>query len=206
MGEIQSINVNNLVVFVTVIVSVIYMNDPVQKSRWTFNPYEVEHRRQYWRIWTCALVHADYIHLAFNMIALYSFGRAVEATLGAVSYGFLYFLALPFSNLGSFLRHRHSHYYNSLGASGAVSAVVFVSILYYPTAKISLYFMFQMPAWFFGLAYMIYSYYAAQQSRDNIDHYAHFFGSVFGIAFAVLQDPDVLMRFVSQIFRGSMMW
>jgi membrane associated rhomboid family serine protease len=197
--------INNLLVLATVVLSLIYMNDPLQKSKLCFNPYSIEDRKQFWRIWTCGFIHADYIHLAFNMLALYSFGRAVEATLGSTWYLILYILAFPFSNLGSFFKYRHSRYYNSLGASGAVSAVVFVSILYYPTAQISLYFFLQLPAWFFGAAYLIYSYYAAKQSQDNIDHFAHFFGSAFGIVFAVIYDPEILQRFVGQILRGTMM-
>ncbi len=199
----QNLHINTWLLVITCAVSIIYMENPEVKSRLVFNPYLVQYRRQYWRAWTGGLIHFDYIHLAFNMLALYSFGRLVEAILGSLLYLVLYLTALPFSDLGSFLRYRHQPYYNSLGASGAVSAVVFVAILHYPLANISLYFFFDMPAWIFGLAYMAYSYYASRQSQDAIDHNAHLFGALYGLIFATTIDPDAPSRFFQQILSGS---
>jgi membrane associated rhomboid family serine protease len=141
------------------------------------------------------------------MFVLFSFGRVVEIYYkelfeikGAFYYVLLYVGAIAISVLPSFGKHKDDPGYNAVGASGAVSAVVFASILFEPLAKIYLFFIpIGIPAAIFGVLYLIYSAYMGKRGKDNIGHDAHFWGAIFGIVFTICLKPKIVLYFISQI-------
>ena len=177
-------------------------------DRLKFNAYLIHSKKEWFRFLSYGLVHADYLHLFINVFVLYSFGEIVEiffahyfGSRAVVFYLLLYIGGLAFSTLYDFGTHKNDPWYNAVGASGAVSAVVFSSILLYPSGKIFLFFVpIGIPAPIFGLLYLGYSFYMARRAKDNIGHNAHFFGALFGIAFTILLNTDILKLFISEIF------
>lgn len=198
-------SISLILVIANVGISFMAFSNPQLKSRFQFNPYAVAHKKEWWRFFTHGFVHADLMHLAFNMVALYSFGKAVESVYPFVfgDKAILYFLLLYFGGLlvailPSYEKHRNDIFYNSVGASGAVSAVVFASIVYYPFSKILVFFV-PMPAIVFAVLYMIYSFYAGRRGQDNINHSAHISGALFGLFFTAVANPSAYKVFLQQI-------
>ncbi len=167
----------------------------------------VWHKKQYARLLSHALVHNGWLHLIINMYVLWIFGQFIENAFtqlfsaGKFLYILMYILAVPFSAFPALLKNKNNHYYNAVGASGAVSAVVFTTILLAP--KTSLFLMFipiPIPAYIFGALYLVYSYFMSRRGKDNIAHDAHFAGSVFGFTFPLIFEPQLFMNFIHQIF------
>jgi membrane associated rhomboid family serine protease len=159
-------------------------------------------RGEAWRLASYGLVHADIGHLLFNMITLYFFGSAMERFyapyLGPAGFLLFYAGALVVAILPAFLRHRKDPGYRTLGASGAVSAVLFAFILLQPWAMIFV-FVVPVPAILFALTYVAWSIWAGRQKRDNINHSAHLWGAAYGVLFTVLLEPRVLEHFWRQL-------
>jgi len=199
---------NIIIIALTVIVSVIAFNNQQLFGRLKCNAYQIKHRSEGWRFVSYALVHAGWLHLLINMWVLYSFGQIVEKTFksvfgikGIVYYLLLYLGGVLFSVLIDFGKQKDNIYYNAVGASGAVSAVVFSSILIFPVGGIYLFPLpFAIPSWLFGILYLIYSAYIQKNGRDNVGHSAHFWGAVFGIVFTLIVIPDVFSSFLTQLF------
>ncbi len=172
-----------------------------------FNPYMALNRKQWYRFFSYALLHADWGHLLVNMFVFFSFGSLVENLFehyfpgkSLLYFSMLYIGGVCFSVLYSFGKHKNNHYYNAVGASGAVSAVLFSSIVMYPTNTIIfLFFPVPIPAFVFGILYLVYSAYMAKKAKDNIGHDAHFWGAVFGIIFTLILRPDFLVEMLSLI-------
>ncbi len=200
-----------IIIGITVVVSIIAFNRQELFDKLKFNAYLVAGRKEWYRFLSYGLVHADYMHLFINMFVLYSFGEIVEAfyshyfgNKAILFYLLLYVGGIAFSTLYDYGAHRKDSWYNAVGASGAVSAVVFASIILYPTGKIFLFFIpIGIPAPIFGLLYLGYSFYMARKGTDNIGHNAHFFGALFGIIFTILLDTDILKIFFSSLFGGE---
>jgi len=175
--------------------------------KWMMNPYAVIHKKQYFRLITSGFIHNGYVHLLFNMITLYFFGDVIEQIFryyyggsGIFYFLLLYFLGMIVADIPTLIKYRDNPNYNSLGASGAVSAVLFASILFNPTAKICIFLpLFCIPGFIFGILFLIYSYYQGRKMSDNINHDAHFYGAVFGIIFAIVIEPGVIVSFFDQI-------
>ena len=169
-----------------------------------FWPPAVSMRHQYYRFVTCGFIHADIMHLAFNMLTLYFFGRALElyymGDLGLQQYYYviLYFSALIVANIPSYLKHRDDYNYRSLGASGAVCAVLFAFILLRPWAPIVL-FVIKMPAIIYALLFLGYSIYMSRRGGDNVNHDAHLWGALFGILFTIAVRPSVIGSFLNEL-------
>jgi len=165
-------------------------------------------RHEYWRFVTCGLIHADFMHLLFNMFTLYFFGKALEnlymGELGLQHYYFLilYILALIAANIPTYLKRKDDYNYRSLGASGAVCAVVFASILIRPWAEIYLYGI-RMPALIYAVLFMVYSIYMSRRGGDNVNHDAHIWGAVFGIVFTIVVDHEVVGNFINMMAHPS---
>ncbi|MFO8054863.1 MAG: rhomboid family intramembrane serine protease [Bacteroidales bacterium] len=200
---------NLLIIIATGIISFIAFNNKDLFDRLKFNAYEARHSREYYRFFSYGLVHADIIHLVINMFVLYSFGRIVESHFVAIYgtktgifiYVFMYVAAIAISTLSAFGKHKDNPYYNAVGASGAVSAVVFASILLAPYSKIAFILLpIPIPSPVFGLLYLAYSAYMGRRSHDNIGHDAHFWGALFGFFFPVLLKPDLFSRFFELLF------
>lgn len=191
---------------ITVLISFYAFNQPQVMGQLIMNPYTVNSRNQYYRFVTSGFIHNDHMHLIFNMISLYFFGSVMErvfgavfGTLGPVYYVGLYILAIIVSDLPSYFKNRHNPGYNSLGASGGVSAIIFAFILFLPTQDICLYFALCLPGFILGTLYVIYSYYQGKRGGDNINHDAHLYGALFGVIYCVVLLPSVLPAFIEQI-------
>ncbi len=196
-----------VIIVVTVIISVMAWNNYSLMERWIMNPYQVANRGQYYRLITSGFLHADWSHLLFNMLSLYFFGGFIEQVFGMLFgpngpvylIGF-YLVAILVSDIPTFLKHRNNPNYNSLGASGGVSAIVFASILLNPLNPIYLFFIpIPIPGFIFGGLYLAYSYYEARRGAGTVNHDAHFYGALFGVLFMIVVYPPVLPRFLEQI-------
>jgi len=172
------------------------------KEKLIFNPYSIKKRNEWYRFWTHGLLHADWIHLALNLFVLFGFGETVEmeykrnfGAIGSFYFVLLYVLGLSASSLFDYFKHRNNWSYNALGASGAVSAVLFAAILFNPTQILLLYGIIPIPAVIGGGLYLVYSYYMARKGADNIGHDAHFWGAIWGIAFTAALDYRLLFSF-----------
>ena len=187
-------SINLIIIVITVITSLMAFNNNKLMNDLIFYPPAVTRDRQWYRFFSCGLIHADAAHLIFNMLSLYFFGEGVEKKFteifeanGKWLYLALYVSALFFSLLPTWLKHKHDSYYRSLGASGAVSAVLFAAFLLEPTLGVMLFFIpIPIPAFIFGPLYLIISSYMDRKGNDNINHSAHIFGALYGIAFVVI--------------------
>ena len=170
----------------------------------SFWPPAIEMKNEYYRFFTSGLVHADIIHLAFNMITLYFAGANIEThfpgELGVKSYMFavLYFMAIIAANIPSYLKNKDNYGYRSLGASGGVCAVLFAFILMHPWERVGV-FGIPMPAIFFAFLFIGFSMYMSKRGGDNVNHDAHMWGALFGIIFTAVIHPDVILIFVNEM-------
>lgn len=158
-------------------------------------PYLIARRRDYWRLLTSGFVHADIAHLLFNLITFYSFAFALERVIGTARFVSLYFCGLLASGIGTCIKHRDEPDYASLGASGAILAVLFASIVYFPHGRLLILPVpIPIPAPLFAVAYLAWSYYSSRNAKDRINHDAHIGGALTGLVFVALTDPQ---RFVA---------
>lgn len=196
-----------LLIGATVLISMWAFSNPDLLYRLKHWPYAEAQRGEYYRLLTGGFLHVNYLHLAFNMITLYFFGKWVEVwfkysfpEIGPLLYLIFYLMAIVAASLSTYYRYRRSPYFASIGASGATSAVLFAAILLDPT--LNLYLMFipiPIPGVLFGVFYLWYSSHAAQRGGDGIDHLAHFYGALFGFLFPILLKPALLPQFFEQI-------
>lgn len=196
------------IIIVTAIISVMAFNNHALFDKLLFDPFRINHLRQFHRFFSHALVHADWAHLAINMFVLYSFGSMVEEAFtilfgvgkGIYFYILLYVGGVFLSATPSYGKHKDNEWYTAVGASGAVSAVLFSSILISPLSGIGFLLLpFSIPAFIFGLLYLVFSAYMAKKGQDNIGHDAHFWGALYGLAFTIIAKPALLAGFINQI-------
>jgi len=191
------------IISITAIVSVISFSNREVYKRLMFNAYDIRHFNNGYRFFSYALVHADWVHLFINMMVLYSFGQVVEAyyglifgTKGIFYYILLYVAGVVLSTTPAYGKHKDDYSYNAVGASGAVSAVVFASIFLNPLSRIYLFMLpIGIPAIIFGALYLIYSGYMSKKNMDNIGHDAHFWGAIFGFLFTMALKPVLIISF-----------
>lgn len=197
-----------IIVAITCLTSYLAFNDFGLRQKLIFSPYVIHRNGEYHRFVSSGLIHANWMHLLFNMFVLYQFGTIVEqyyaaifGSAGNILYVLLYLGGLVSSEMYSFFVHKNNAYYASLGASGAVSAIVFAYILFDPWANLYIIFFPFIPikAVIAGLLYLAYSYYAARNANDNIGHNAHFYGGIFGIVYTLAFKPGLAINFVHQI-------
>lgn len=178
----------------TILISILAFNNRDLFSKLQLNPYQVYHRKEYYRIISHGFIHADWMHLFVNMFVLYSFGTAMESYFNQLSneglmnypklwYTLLYLAGIIVSSLTTIYKQKDNALYNCVGASGAVSAVLFCTIFFAPLSKLGVYFIIPMPGIVFGILYLIYSQYMSKKDVDNINHDAHFVGAIFGFIF-----------------------
>jgi membrane associated rhomboid family serine protease len=196
-----------ILIAINVIVSLIGFSNADVIDRTIMWPYLIKREKQYYRFITSGFIHADFIHLLFNMFSFYYFGSAIEFYFaqyglgGNVSYLLLYFLALIIADIPSYLKHQDDDNYRALGASGAVSAVIFACILFQPWGTILIYFI-PMPFVVFAFVYLGYCIYMSKKNLGHVNHDAHLWGSLFGLIFtavliAVMSPqlfPDILQE------------
>jgi membrane associated rhomboid family serine protease len=170
------------------------------------SPYRVKHNKQYYRLFSHMLVHADVMHLALNMFVFYSFGRVLEsifrATWGAQQGGILftalYVLGGVAATLPSMRKHGDNYGYNSVGASGGVSSLLMAYMILFPLNEIAFFFI-PMPAFIGVFVFFLLEHFMKRNVRSNIAHDAHIWGALFGIAFVALVVPSSIPRFISQV-------
>ncbi len=182
------------------LLSIYAFNNPQFMGKLMFHPYSVSRGRNIFTIISSGFIHADWIHLFFNVFTFYAFAFTLEGLIGPVKFGLLYFVSMILADLPSLNKHRDHYAYHSLGASGAISGVVFSYILFYPLNTLMI---FPLPipiyAILFGALYLVYCYFMAKQSRDHINHDAHFFGAIAGIILTLILVPGIMSNFLSQL-------
>ncbi|MBC9910308.1 rhomboid family intramembrane serine protease [Chitinophaga varians] len=194
-------SVSIIIIIVTCLISYTALNNYDQLDKLSMQPYMVKNHNEYYRFITSGFVHADYSHLIFNMLTLFFFGPYVEDVFMALfglklMYPVYYLLGIIVSDIPSYLKHRNNSYYASLGASGAISAVLFTFILVEPWTSIGVFFFIKMPAVLYGVLFLFLSAYLSRKGGSNINHDAHFWGALFGIVFPLAFHPELGARFV----------
>jgi membrane associated rhomboid family serine protease len=190
-----------IILIVTVIVSIIGMKNPAFLARAMLRPYTMFRKREYEKLITSGFVHADYGHLIFNLITFYFFAFPLERRIGSINFVSLYFIGMVLSEIGTCLKHRNDPNYASLGASGAILAVLFASIVYFPTQSLFIFpIPIPVPAPLFAVGYLIYSYYQSRQNVGNINHDAHIGGALTGLAFVAVTDAPAYRRLLEILF------
>jgi membrane associated rhomboid family serine protease len=204
----EQITANLLIIIVTVGMSLYAWSNQSVFHSWMMNPKAIDQNREYHRFITSGFIHADYMHLFFNMFTLYNFGGFIEQIfiqkfdndprIGSIAYVIFYVVAIVVADLSTFIKHRKDSNYNSLGASGAVSAVIFGAILFVPTSTLTV-LIFPMPAFIFAGFYLAFTYYEMQRGNGYVNHSAHWWGAVFGVIVMIAMYPEVVPSFIEQI-------
>lgn len=190
--------VASIIFIFTVITSLYAFNDHQLYGKFMLHPYTVSKGKNLYTFITSGLIHADYMHLFFNMFTFLFFAFKLETMIGHWQFGLLYFVSLILSDIPSVIKHKDHFWYNSLGASGAISAVLFSYILFEPLTTIGVMFI-PMPAIVFAVLYLAYSWYMAKNAKDNIGHDAHFVGAITGLGFTIIFVPGVVPHFLSTL-------
>jgi len=200
----QSYDLIILIIIIPIIfTSVKAFNNSNLFQKLLFNAARIKYQKEWYRFFTHGLIHADWMHLGFNMYVLWIFGDVVMDFFSHY-YGVManiYFLglfvpALGLASLGSYFKHKENPNYNAVGASGAVSAVVFASIILYPEGRMGLFIIPPIiPSWLFGILYLALTAYLDKKQIDNIGHNAHFWGSIYGVVYILILKPDAFLHF-----------
>lgn len=197
-------NPQTLLTVITVGVSILAFQNRDTMNKLILYPYSVKRQNQWYRVITHAFIHANWPHLLFNMIALWSFGNFVYNVFGIISpvpeihFYTMYFGAIVFSSIADVVKYSNNEFYMSLGASGAVSAVVFCSILFDPWTPLYIFFI-PCPGIIFGVLYIIYSSYMSRRGGDRINHDAHLYGAVFGLLYPLVINPKIYSVFIDKL-------
>ena len=199
-------NITLPIILVTAAFSILAFNKTELMARYQFNAYMISHRNQWYRFLTHAFLHADWIHLIVNMLVLWSFGAAAEyyfrvslGNLSTLAYVGLYFGAIVVASISTYRKHKDDHWYNAVGASGAVSAVLFSSVVFSPFSQILLYGILPLPALVWAGLYVAYSIWSSRNSNDNINHDAHLWGGAYGMIYTLVICPGAAESFIYQI-------
>ena len=197
-----------ILIAVTGLVSILCFTGTFNANKLLLHPYSVWHRNQWYRMLSYGVVHGGWGHLFFNMLTLFFFGRVVEeyfqaafgAELVVVLYVVLYVSAIAVSSVWDLFKYKDDSSYSAVGASGAVSAILFASILFEPRMGIYIYLIpIPVPGYIFAPLYLLYCWYMAKRNMDNIGHTAHFWGAVYGLVFPLVCRPDIFSHFLSQL-------
>ena len=181
-----------LILIITGLVTLAAFRKPGLRERLLFDPFEILHRKQYERLITSALIHADWMHFGFNAFSLYSFGTNIEFIYGPKVLVLIYLSSILGGSLLSLIIHRN-HTYRSLGASGGVCGVIFASIFLLPGGSVSIpLFPLHIPAYLYAIGFLVFSFVSHLRQRDNIGHDAHLGGAIFGLLVAVVLEPSLV--------------
>lgn len=200
-----------IIIAVTFLVSILCFTGTLSFESMVFNAYAIRHRKEWYRMLSHGLVHGGWAHLIFNMITLYCFGRVLEEyftaffgeTSGTILYVVLYVSAIAVSSIADLVKYKDDISYNAVGASGAVSAILFATILFEPEMGIYIFpIPFPIPAVIFAPLYLLYCWWAAKKQMDNIGHTAHFWGALYGFLFPQVLKPGLIVLFIYYIFNA----
>ncbi|MEM1056478.1 MAG: rhomboid family intramembrane serine protease [Bacteroidota bacterium] len=176
--------------------------NPELVGRWAFRPYVVRQRREMERWLTAGFVHVGLAHLAFNVITLYFFGPLIEGVLGGWRFALIYLGSDLAANALTYWRHKDNPTYSAVGASGAISGVLFSFVLFAPFEMLYIFFAIPMPAIVFAVLYVVLSIYSAKQGGGRIAHEAHLGGALGGLALTIAVYPPVVLIFLQQFGLG----
>lgn len=199
-------NLTLIILLITAGTSLLAFNNDDLMRKWILNPYLVYQRRQWWRLLSSGFIHADFMHLFFNLFAFYGFGMAVESyymgifgDIGAFYFIMLYLGGIVVANAPSMAKYKDNHYFNSLGASGAVSAIIFAAILFQPWSKIYFFGIIGIPGIIFGPLYLFAEYKMGKQGGTGINHDAHYWGAIYGMLYSLALKPGLFLYFIDQL-------
>lgn len=201
-------SVTILLIIIISVVSYFAWQKPDLQEKLLFHPYSIKHRNEYFRFITGGFVHSGWLHLFFNMFTLYFFGSILEEYFQQErmfgNEGFAYLVSLLIfgiivSDIPTYFKYKDAPHYRAVGASGGVAAVVFCSIMFFPTYDLCLYGIICIPGFILGPLFLIYSYYQGKRQADNINHDAHFYGALFGVLFSIFVNPQVFSSFIGQV-------
>lgn len=200
-------NHTTAIIIITVIISLIAWQNRTFMGRLVFDPISIKRFKQYDRFVTHGFIHADGMHLFFNMFTLYFFGRVIErfyiTQFGSLGFVGFYVLAVVAAIIPTYLKNQHNPHYLSLGASGAVSAVLFSFVLFAPWETLYFFGILPIPAIVFAILYTAYSIYADRRGTGNTNHSAHLFGAAFGVVATVAIEPKLILHFISALLNPS---
>ncbi|MDR6567678.1 Membrane associated serine protease, rhomboid family [Chitinophaga ginsengisegetis] len=199
----MTLSISLIIIIITCLVSYTALKNYDQLDKMSLQPYMVQRYKQYYRFITSGFVHADFQHLIFNMLTLFFFGPAIENLFmqlfhSKLVYILYYILGIIVANIPSYIKHRNNSSYSSLGASGAISAVVFTAIMIDPWNTIFLFFI-PIPAVIYGVLFLALSAYMSRKGGDNINHDAHMWGALFGIVFPLIFHPELGAYFLEAL-------
>lgn len=181
------------IILANVLISIKGFNDESFFRKFQFHVGSIRAGEQF-RMISSAFLHADVFHLVFNMIALYSFAPVVFESLGNTTFLLIYAGSLVFGSLLTMVFHGNEYNYRAVGASGAVTGIIYSAILLYPDMIIGIFGIIPMPAYIFGIVYLLYSIYGMRTKNDNIGHTAHFGGAIGGYAITLLKEPSLFQE------------
>ena len=204
MEYLMTAPVASVIFAFTIIISVWAFYSDEAYAQMILHPYSVARGQRRYTVLTSGFIHNDWMHLLFNMLSYSFFAFDLEKTMGHWQFGVLYFVSLILSDLPTVYKHKNDEWYHSLGASGAVSAVIFGAILYNPIAPMGLMLIpgLRLPAVVFGALYLIYCNYASKRAADNINHDAHMFGALSGLLITIVLNPHVVHEFLQKVSGG----
>ena len=193
--------VASIILAITVITSLMAFYNESLMANLILQPYSVARKQRVYTVITSGLIHGDWMHLFFNVFSYCAFAFDLEKLIGHWQFGVLYIAALILSDLPTIQKHKDDFGYRCLGASGAVSAVIFGAILYNPiNSSIGILFIpVGIPAVLFGILYLIYCSYSSKYARDHINHDAHLYGALSGLIITIILHPTVVGTFMDQI-------
>jgi membrane associated rhomboid family serine protease len=205
----MQLSITLIIIIITVLVSIGGFSRPKIIEDLIFYPPAVSQRGQWYRFFTCGLIHADFGHLLFNMLSLYFFGPGVERAfleifgeMGKWLYLFLYVSALLFSLLPTYLKNKNNAQYRSLGASGAVSAVIFAGLMLAPGTEVYIFFIpIPIPGFIFAPLYVLISVLLDRRGGDNINHSAHIWGGLYGLLFVIVAGYFVQYNAIEEAYQ-----
>lgn len=196
-----SVSVTILLMLITVGLSLWAWSNENILYKLALSSYDASHYKQYYRLLTSGFVHIDFMHLGFNMLAMYGFGHTVEFAfvnkfgfIGELMYVAMYLLVIIVANLPGYQKYKNDSRHISLGASGGISALVLMSVLFSPMSMVTFFFI-PMPAIMMGVLFIGYSYYMGRNQYDNVDHECHLYGALCGIIAVLFLFPEVIVNF-----------
>lgn len=170
--------------------------NPNRILKFALHPFSVVYRRKYYLLLTNIFIHSNYTHLLFNLLTFYFFALQLEITIGSLHFLIIFIFSGLVSSIPSTLKNRNNYNYFSLGASGAISGIIFSYILFYPTSRLYVFFIpIGIPAPLFALLYLAYCIFAARQPNSEINHEAHFWGAISGLILTIVLFPESLSFF-----------
>lgn len=202
----MTISVTIILIIVNLIVTLAGFNQPGFLDKYCVWPYKIRRNKEYYRLITGGFLHGSWMHFAINMFVFWQFGTIVEnfylqifGPYGAVLYSLMYLATIVLANIPGLIYKHNNYAFRSLGASGGVSGVLFIYILFAPWNMLYLYAILPIPGIVAGVAYLIYSSYASRNSNDNIDHSAHFWGALAGVVITIAFYPRIFLYFINKL-------